>query len=245
MTCNQSVIDRLRRHLSLEKSASPQRQTANQLLGGSGNARLSANSSHERPVEDSPRKSGQFCPSVEDAPANYVWDLTGNWLQMVGCAYVHAIDLVKRMSITRVISLWPNLKRSGSAQKNLNPEELRLTSASPDAEAEKQILGRTKFLLLALSLTITMVLLVQATIITVMRIIWKRHHRRFIKTMNELRKKGSKSFSPPEGKRSMERSVVKSAEANPQIPQPVFQGPLLRDLFPEDLAVDSADLYEM
>ncbi|CAJ0609471.1 unnamed protein product [Cylicocyclus nassatus] len=50
------VIDRLRRHLSLEKSASPQRQTANQLLGGSGNVRLSANSSHERPVEDSPKK---------------------------------------------------------------------------------------------------------------------------------------------------------------------------------------------
>ncbi|KAK6752737.1 hypothetical protein RB195_003882 [Necator americanus] len=55
-----SVIDRLRRHLSLEKSASPQRQTGPQqtMMGSSGSSRLTTNSrdSHDRAVEDNPKK---------------------------------------------------------------------------------------------------------------------------------------------------------------------------------------------
>ncbi|ETN72508.1 hypothetical protein NECAME_13841 [Necator americanus] len=55
-----SVIDRLRRHLSLEKSASPQRQTSPQqtMMGSSGSSRLTTNSrdSHDRAVEDNPKK---------------------------------------------------------------------------------------------------------------------------------------------------------------------------------------------
>ncbi|RCN36368.1 hypothetical protein ANCCAN_17750 [Ancylostoma caninum] len=55
-----SVIDRLRRHLSIEKSASPQRQAAPQqtMLGTSGTSRLTTNAreSHDRAAEESPKK---------------------------------------------------------------------------------------------------------------------------------------------------------------------------------------------
>ncbi|EYC18412.1 hypothetical protein Y032_0027g1506 [Ancylostoma ceylanicum] len=54
------VIDRLRRHLSIEKSASPQRQGAPQqtMLGTSGTSRLTGNArdTHDRVAEESPKK---------------------------------------------------------------------------------------------------------------------------------------------------------------------------------------------
>ncbi|RCN36828.1 hypothetical protein ANCCAN_17290 [Ancylostoma caninum] len=66
---NKQVIDRLRRHLSIEKSASPQRQppclTLNfqaapqqTMLGTSGTSRLTTNTreSHDRAAEESPKK---------------------------------------------------------------------------------------------------------------------------------------------------------------------------------------------